>query len=53
MSFCTALRGGVGEELLTQLLLGDFLHLVYRDGAVNVHGGLVGLVAKEVLYPLS
>jgi len=43
----------VGEALLTQLLLGDFLHLVYRDGAVHVHGGLVGLVAKEILYPLG
>ncbi len=43
----------VGDGLLTQLLLGDFLHLLNGDGAVHVHGGLVGLVAKEILYPLS
>ncbi len=46
-------RCGLGEGLLAQLLLGDFLHLIYRDGAVHVHGGLVGLVPKEVLYPLG
>jgi hypothetical protein len=39
--------------LVYELLLGDFLHLVYRDGAVHVHGGLVGLVAEEVLNPLG
>lgn len=40
-------------RFISQLLGGDFLHLVDGDGAVPVHGGLVGLVAKEVLNPLG
>jgi len=40
-------------RLFAQLALGHLLHLVPRDGAVHVHGGLVGLVAEEILYPLG
>ncbi len=43
----------ISTYLLVQLAGGDLLHLVNGDGAVHVHGGLVGLMAAEVLYSLG
>jgi hypothetical protein len=40
-------------RLNSQLCCRNFLHLVDGDGAVHVHGGLVGLVAEEILNPLG
>jgi len=36
-----------------ELLLRDFLHLVDGDSTIHVHGGLIGLMAEEVLNPLG
>ena len=44
---------GLWRYLLAQPAAGELLHLVNGEGAVHVHGGLVGLVAEEVLYPFS
>ena len=41
------------QTFLIEQTLGNLLHFIYRERAIHIHRGLVGLVAEEILNPVG